>query len=274
MSAEQDAGGRKVHPPMSERLQAELDLLTAMYPDSITFNPTSLEIHFKPDSASTGAKLVLRLPDTYPDHGGAPEVVLATGSQKQDLRQQLSKACKTIHDDLGGGGEVLDAIFLHFTDIIAQSHTNTHNGADQHSSPSTSYPASKTVIIWLHHLLATSKRKLALHPSNFPHPSHHPNIPANTISGITKPGYPGILLFTGPQDAVDEHVSELKRLNWQAFSVRLEEDERWVIGGDGGEDNGQVNERGGIKEVETMAEVVQMIEEGKREVFLKAVGVK
>ena len=73
------------------------------------------------------------------------------------------------------------------------------------------------------------------------------------------------MLFTGLKEAVDEHVAELKGLNWQAFSVRYEEDEDWVVGGSRG---------GVIKEVENMAEVVQLIEEGKREVFLKAVGVK
>ncbi|EXJ90514.1 hypothetical protein A1O1_03617 [Capronia coronata CBS 617.96] len=96
----------------------------------------------------------------------------------------------------------------------------------------------KTVIIWLHHLLALSKRKLAVTPttttttisttgttmssSSSSSPSSSNSI---SISGLTKPGYPGIMVFSGPKDLVDAHVRELRGLNWQAFQVRYDSDD-------------------------------------------------
>ncbi|KAF1913511.1 hypothetical protein BDU57DRAFT_579876 [Ampelomyces quisqualis] len=95
-----------------------------------------------------------------------------------------------------------------------------------------------------------TKRKLALSPT--------------TLSGITKPGYPGIMIFSGPSLAVTNHVNTLKAENWQAFQVRYEEDKLWEFA------HGK-----GVKEVETMAEVVKGLElESAKEEFLKAVGIK
>ncbi|KAF2192735.1 hypothetical protein K469DRAFT_717324 [Zopfia rhizophila CBS 207.26] len=111
---------------------------------------------------------------------------------------------------------------------------------------------TKSVMIWLRHLLALSKRKLALYPSS-------------SVAGIAKPGYPGIVVFTGPTSAIDEHVNTLEVENWQAFQVRYEEEgELWEF----------VHE--GVREVETMAEVVKSMGGWRREEeeFLKAVGIK
>lgn len=83
------------------------------------------------------------------------------------------------------------------------------------------------------------------------------------------------MIFSGPLPAVVEHVNTLKAENWQAFQVRYEEAELWDFA------HGT-----GVKEVETMAEVVKSIElaggklneEGKgakqKSEFLKAVGIK
>jgi len=67
------------------------------------------------------------------------------------------------------------------------------------------------------------------------------------------------------QDTVNAHVGQLKSQNWQAFQVRFEvEDLEWVF----------VHGKG-VKEVESMSEVVKDIEGNKqKEAFLKAVGVK
>lgn len=82
------------------------------------------------------------------------------------------------------------------------------------------------------------------------------------------------MIFSGPLSAVTEHVNTLKAENWQAFQVRYEEDELWEFA------HGK-----GVKEMETMAEVVKGVElsntktgeeRGKKqkEDFLKAVGIK
>lgn len=55
----------------TERLEAELDLLHAMYPDSLSFSPKARELKYShcsenKASAKPPAILLLRLPDTYP----------------------------------------------------------------------------------------------------------------------------------------------------------------------------------------------------------------
>ena len=107
-----------------------------------------------------------------------------------------------------------------------------------------------TVIVWLHHLLNTNKRKLALSPD----PS---------VSGITKPGYPGVLMYSGPAKAVREHVNELKGQNWAAFQVRLEEAEAW-----------EFSHGKGVREVEAMGDVVAAVGEARKAEFMQAMKIK
>ena len=85
------------------------------------------------------------------------------------------------------------------------------------------------------------------------------------VSGITKPGYPGVLVYSGPYTAVTEHVNDLKAKNWQAFQVRYEGDEIWSFG------HGH-----GIVEVETLGEVVADIEgeTEQKEAFMSAMKIK
>ncbi|KAI3326806.1 hypothetical protein HD806DRAFT_488260 [Xylariaceae sp. AK1471] len=117
-------------------------------------------------------------------------------------------------------------------------------------------PTNRTVVIWLHHLLNTNKRKLALNPS----------MTGSRISGVTKPGYPGLLIFSGEGSAVDSHVLELRNQRWQAFQIRYDtgDSEVW-----------QFKHGAGICEVESMSDVVQSIVDPQlREVFLGCIGVK
>ena len=228
----------------------EIDLLKAMYETSVAFNPSTSEVLFRP-LEHAGAQVVLRLPDSYP-RKGKPLVLSACDSRKHDLRGEVAEFI----DNFGGDeGEVLDVLLQKFVELL-ESQQSKSGVKEGHSRETESAASSKTAIIWLHHLSATSKRKLAIRPTTS----------SDLISGITKPGYPGVMLFTGLQHAVDDHVAELKGLNWQAFQVRYEEDEKWNLVNEGSEK--------GIVEVETMAEVVRRIPEGRHEHFLKAVGVK
>ncbi|OCL14848.1 hypothetical protein AOQ84DRAFT_197249 [Glonium stellatum] len=229
-----------------ERLSTELDLLEAMYPGQVTFTEKSRELKFVQQAAA----LSLRLPDHYPE-SGFPDIILANDASKNDLRNTMREAINGLA--LVEGEESLDAVIARFQDIAIQE--PAENDGLKSPSSGDQVPGAKTVVIWLHHLLATSKRKLALSPA----------LPG--ISGITKPGYPGVMIFSGPAIAVNEHVNALKQENWQAFQVRHEEE-------------GQVWEFAhmrGIKEVETMGEVVKSIEfDGavRKDEFLKAVGIK
>ncbi|KAJ4286693.1 hypothetical protein N0V90_012945 [Kalmusia sp. IMI 367209] len=228
------------------RFATELELLEAMYPEQIVFDTRSRDLKFTVDGA---ASLQLRVPERYPEQG-FPDVMSARDAQKNDLRDRMRRAIRDL--GLTEGEEALDAIVASFQSLLDTNSIDFDAGAgDNGSSRSSNEPVpTKTVIIWLHHLLALSKRKLALSPTS--------------ISGITKPGYPGIMLFSGPAVPVTEHVNALKAENWQAFQVRYEEAGMW-----------QFEHGKGVREVETMAEVVKGVEgEKKREEFLKAVGIK
>ena len=255
------------------RLESEIELLTAIYPDQATYTPKSREVKFVQDHAS----LQLRIPDTYPETG-LPDVIAATDETKHDIRTETKNAIQALN--LQDGEEVLDAMISVFQQIISNK-LETSSIASAKSTKSIKgtkdegTDTKKTVIIWLHHLLNTNKRKLALSPSP-------------PVSGITKPGYPGVLIYAGPARAVSAHVNELKAQNWQAFQVRFEEEICWRFA------HGE-----GVREVESMADVVKLLEiDGKdasekhtqkgcgqngrtggegqkqKDEFLKAVGIK
>lgn len=222
------------------RLELEMELLEAMYPEQASYETKARELKF----IQNGALLQLRLPDSYPD-SGLPDVIAASDASKADVRA----ATKTAINELGlmEGEEALDAIIAAFQTVLESAST----AQPPKTTSSNDNDTCRTVIIWLHHLLALTKRKLALSPT--------------TLSGITKPGYPGVMIFSGPASAVTEHVNTLKAENWQAFQVRYEEDLLWKFG------HGK-----GVTEVETMAEVVKGVEgaKGQKDEFLKAVGIK
>ncbi|KAL2429948.1 hypothetical protein ABEF95_013413 [Exophiala dermatitidis] len=385
----------------AERLEAELSLLQAMYPGSLSYDPKSREVHYTSSTStstytlttthttakstlktaspsSSAPTLTLRLPDTYPIKG-APEVIAARDGAKNDIRDGTKKTLEESGLLPSGSvsaaeesGEVIDQIIEVFESVAAaavpngdgdggresnahsETKTNTtDDGFDvhvqdadmstdiaevrgAHPQPDLRSP-TKTVIIWLHHLLALSKRKLAVTPSTTAHTHTTTGTLSSSssvsgISGLTKPGYPGIMIFSGPRDLVDAHVAQLRALNWQAFQVRYDSDEdEIIVSGTGGQssragkvepvpgrndnDNDkqkQTNMRkqkqkqkhshtqhksgekpatqgvagsgsewhfshgqGKIVEVGTMAEVVKaIVDEDKKEIFLRAVGVK
>jgi hypothetical protein len=225
------------------RLELELELLQAIYPEQVEWSVKSRELKF----SDQYVLLQLRLPESYPE-AGFPDVISASDATKKDVRNQTKAAVQAA--GLTEGEEALDAVIACFLRVVETNSTDdAQTGTD---SASTAAPeASKTVIIWLHHLLALTKRKLAL---------SHP-----LLSGLTKPGYPGVMIFSGPASAVTEHVNILKAENWQAFQVRYEGDELWMFA------HGE-----GVREMETMAEVVKAVEAGtkQKQEFLEAVGIK
>ncbi|TID25027.1 hypothetical protein E2P81_ATG04133 [Venturia nashicola] len=219
----------------------EFALLEGMYPENITFDNKASQLDFTHENSH----LALRIPSDYP-LTSLPEVLVATGPRKQDLRNVVEQIIKD--QDLGEPS--LDTVFERFmerVDKVSFDAINSLASADE-EAPIVD-DKDKTVIIYLHHLLALSKRKLALNPS----------IDAAIVSGITKPGYPGVLVFSGPAHAVDAHVRELKDQKWQAFQVRMEDDEAW------GFKHGK-----GVVEVETMAEAVSEVGEARKKDFLMA----
>lgn len=225
-----------------ERLANEVALLEAMYPDQITWNPQSREMTFK----GTNSTMVLRVEDDYLTTGRP--VVLSACVGKRDISGEVKKQ---LLQDYSAGEEVLDAAVTVFDSLVADHELHaTSEGLEQPAATDEPEGGSATIVVWLHHLLNANKRKQALSPSE-------------SVSGVTKPGYPGVLVYSGPANAVREHVGELKDLNWAAFQVRLEVDEAWTF-----------KHGGGVREVEDMGDLVGEIEEAKKEEFMQAVKIK
>ncbi|KAJ9656397.1 hypothetical protein H2198_004975 [Neophaeococcomyces mojaviensis] len=233
-----------------ERRVKEFELLTAMYPE-LQWNEQRQELKY---TAEGSASLLLRVPDDYPGTSH-PILISAFHKDKTDLRD-LTKG-KIDEMGLPLDEEIIDAIIQAFEEIL-QMHSKNANRLEDGGikTKNISEPKYKTVIIWLHHLLNTNKRKLASNPTSDP----------EQITGVTKPGYPGVLVYSGNVTAIDDHVAELKSQRWQAFQVRFEESMStpWSF-----------THLPGIREVESMSEVVQEILDTKdQETFLKAVGVR
>lgn len=256
---------------VEERLQNELELVEAMYPGCIAFDSRGRELKYSPTSDGDGLTkgvLVLRLPDHYPAEG-LPGLITAKDAKGLDARTQVLAAFSALA--VVEGEEALDAFILAFQDFINESardslpqDTAAITSAEERKQP------LKTVVIWLHHLLNTNKRKLALSPG----------LDAGSVSGLTRPGYPGVMVFTGPKDAVDSHVAELRSQRWQAFQVRYDSEQDGARGTGGGNNDGVDLAWGfehstGVCEVESLGEMAQGIARAEhRETFLRVMGLK
>lgn len=234
-----------------ERQEAEIALLEAMYPDQATWHSGRSELQYR---SVSGGSLILRLPARYPE-SEKPIVLSAVNEHKDDLSTQTKATLDQMNAVMGD--EALDAIVQAFEDLQERC-ANSSKGKDvsKYTKATSRQEAYKSVIVWLHHLLNTNKRKLATHPSTA----------GAKVGGVTKPGYPGVMVFSGPVDDVDLHVADLKSQRWQAFQVRFDVEcpKPWsFVHGPG------------IKEVESMSEISQAISEVEnREAFLKAIHIK
>ncbi len=224
-----------------ERLGAELSLLEAMYPESIYWDGKTREMKYH----SVDRSFHLRIPHDYLSDR-LPDVLAAT-ARKADVRDELKNYVLSCTP----GEEVLDSIISAFSELAEPGPAKQNSGIQSSNGPISDDSMKATVIVWLHHLLNTNKRKQALSP------------PSSEVNGITKPGYPGVLIYSGPAKAVHEHVSDLKQLNWQAFQIRLESEQEWTF-----------SHGAGVKEVEAMKDMVSSIGDQKKEIFLEVMRMK
>ncbi|KAH8166127.1 hypothetical protein CIB48_g2119 [Xylaria polymorpha] len=105
-----------------------------------------------------------------------------------------------------------------------------------------------------------NKRKLALNPS----------MAGSKMSEVTKPGYPGVLVFSGERSAVASHVLELRSQRWRVFQVRYDTDDGGVPSEIWRFKHGE-----GIREVKEISDVAQsFVDPQQRELFLCCIGVK
>ena len=226
---------------------AELDLLQAMYPEQVQWHEQRQELTY---TSISGADLVLRLDNEYPEKS-TPTLISAIGSNKEDFRDRMRTCLKHIAES--SGEAVLDEVIQIFEDLVQSSVSNDKVTEDIVDQPTESF---KTTIIWLHHLLNTNKRKLATTPESR----------ISEIIGLSKPGYPGVLIYSGNAAAIDAHVAILKDQRWQAFQVRLDEtvSQPWTF-----------SHSSGVKEVESMSDITSALQVvSQKEAFLKAMHIK
>ncbi|GAA5909264.1 hypothetical protein JCM6882_003782 [Rhodosporidiobolus microsporus] len=140
----------------------------------------------------------------------------------------------------------------------------------------------KTTLLWSHHLLATSKRKDIVAWST-----------ELELWGLSKPGYPGVIIVEGVKEGVDEFVHRIKQLQWKALQVRCEQDgaivappssispadaSTWVVRNGsllGPAISSDPKEKICVKEVEGLNEVGEIMRKaGMYDVFLTALKLK
>ena len=172
------------------------------------------------------------LPPSYPTKAN-PIVTFSSKNLSKSEDQSLQIKLNELLSSLSSSTEErLHEIFDYFvTWIPVESVTVLPSTSSEQVSD------DKTVItlIWFHHLLSTTKRKAILSIQN--------------LKGISKPGYPGILVLQGAKSALAEAITELKQMRWQAIQIRAELETS---------PEQQISE--GIHEVETVAEVVERID--------------
>ncbi|KAF1355086.1 hypothetical protein BDV97DRAFT_409471, partial [Delphinella strobiligena] len=185
--------------------------------------------------------LDITLPSDYPS-AAKPNVYLSCGgSVDTATRKEARAALSRIVEDQESGIEILDLITVAFMDLLI----NFTSGPDEQWKESTdedirsSHGYSdkqdiKQVVIWSHHLLATSKRR------DIQAWSRELN-----LDGFARPGHPGAVFAEGEEDQVEEFVRRLKALRWQALQVRAENTVATRILGHGE----------GIVEVESLGEI-------------------
>ncbi|KAK1072492.1 hypothetical protein LTR74_002528 [Friedmanniomyces endolithicus] len=226
-----------------ERINTELSLLETMYPDQVQYIAKAREVKYK----STAGAFALRLPSGYLSQSADLPEVLSASAGNKDLREPLKQQV----GKFPAGEEVLDSVISAFDELAEGLVEQARVESGSHYQSAQTGDGKATIIVWLHHLLNTNKRKLALSPS----------LPG--VTGVVRPGYPGVLLYTGSAPAVRSHIHELKQQNWQAFQVRLEDDEEWLL-----------SHGAGVIEVEAMKDVVAEVGEARRDVFLEAMRMK
>ncbi|GAB7344949.1 hypothetical protein MBLNU457_3382t1 [Dothideomycetes sp. NU457] len=257
--------------PNRERQSAELVLLQSMYPVEVTFNtpsnePPDLSVPDAHDPSftlkiSNDYTLELSLPPNYPETNLPTAYLTCNGHIQTSTRKQARSILSAVLADITPGQECLDVLVQQLSEQLSTlSSTDDNNHThDSQTNPRTKPQSQshtsriKTTLLWSHHLLATSKRKDIVSWSR-----------SLRLNGYSRPGYPGAVLIEGEEDDVDEFVSRIKELRWQALQVRGEEtsEKRRLAGSDGF----------GTREVESLGDLAEELkarDKGLAEWFLE-----
>ncbi|KAL1388965.1 hypothetical protein HDK64DRAFT_114240 [Phyllosticta capitalensis] len=203
-----------------ERQRNEIALLESMYPEEFILIKDAkaldedIEIEIKVDESHT---LSFVLPASYPGTSH-PQVFLGFGLDiANDERKHLRATLRDIVQKQELGIECVDLIISDLRMALEDvrdarksapepASQNATTGRDSHESQ------GLRVVLWMHHLLATSKRRAIVQMSK-----------ELGLAGFSRPGYPGSLYVEGEAGNVRSFVDELKTMRWQAIQERAAE---------------------------------------------------
>eukprot|EP00899_Mesostigma_viride_P019649 jgi/Mesvir1/27686/Mv07405-RA.2 len=111
----------------------------------------------------------------------------------------------------------------------------------------TTVPAIERRLIWFHHIKSLTKRKLIVAWGD-----------ELAVTGVCKPGYPGVLVVEGEPVSLAEYVERLHSLRWKAMAVRGESSES-------GRDGQTVDDLRRLRGTQSQRSITELLENGMSE---------
>jgi hypothetical protein len=140
--------------------------------------------------------LQLALPRGYPTEASPVVTFTAPGLSKANHHALQANLNNFLSSQSSSTEERLLEIVQCFIDHIPSQSSPIPVVETSEATQSAPDNINYIVLIWFHHLLSTTKRKAIL--------------AQKSLRGISKPGFPGILVLQGPKDIVDDAITELK----------------------------------------------------------------
>lgn len=177
-----------------------------------------------PDPVLAGQPVLLRF--TLPKEAGKPtRLQVLTNAARCDADQLQELASSTAAECARDGTPCLllaADLLARAVEGLAAAQQQAKDGAkasrDRGSRASPQQEGRERVLsrrcLWFHHINSTTKRKHILEWGR-----------ELRLGGLSNPGIPGVVVVEGAGSDVDEYISRLRRLRWQAMAVRGEEDE-------------------------------------------------
>ncbi|PNS14753.1 hypothetical protein CAC42_1982 [Sphaceloma murrayae] len=207
-----------------ERQLDELMLLQSMYAQDFSWQTPSEQPTEASDISDKEVSFGLRisvytlevtLPASYPSSSKPSAYLQCDDTVSTNTRKAARSVLTNIRDRLEAGSECLDILIQELSSALESFDTTTGEDGECGKAPDADIlqqgiPQSyKRLLIWSHHLLATSKRKDIISWARELH-----------LSGFSRPGYPGAVVIEGIEVNVDEFETRIKALKWQALQVR------------------------------------------------------
>ena len=212
---------------MSSRLEDEIEAIRSIYDDAAVAHvlgsgSNTTGEHKVTITLANGLKLIIFLSDGYPE--GSFDADATIISHEGASRKQLESVNLLVKERLAAylidapSSECLLFIIQAAQELLEQLIGNmpqsslSSNSIEEAERVAQTSTSTKRVWVWFHHIKSPVKKRFMLDLAGELH-----------LQGLCKPGFPGALYLEGSEHNVDEAVSRLKALRWQAMVVRHEE---------------------------------------------------